>query len=241
MENQEKKKAPVLQAILASLVVGALALGALAAAPAVAQAQEATPEAPSAAPPRLEGMGRPDFGPGGHSGWEGGSEFDIYLAEALGISLDELQAARAKAQEAALQAAVDSGKLTAEQADMMQARQALMKYIDREALTAQALGITVEDLQAARQAGKSISTLIQELGLDAEQVQAAYETAYKAAVAQAVQSGIITQAQADQILSQEKGFDLFGRGRHGHNRPGPGMNEAPPAPQGGDTGTDNGI
>lgn len=241
MEIQEKKKTPIIQVILAALLVGALALGALVVAPVVVQAQEGTPEAPSGAPPAFEGMGKPGFGPGGHPGGAGGPEFDTYLAEALGITVEELQAARQKAQEAALQAAVDDGRLTAEQADMIKAREALMQYIDREALTAQALGVTVDDLQAAREAGKSIPALIEELGLDADEVQAAFQAAYEAAVAQAVQDGVITQAQADEFLSHEKGFEMFGRGMHGRGRPGPGMNEAPPAAPEGGTDTANGV
>jgi len=62
--------------------------------------------------------------------WQGwlsqkGIDYDALLADALGISTDELNAARQKAQEAALDQAVADGRLTQEQADLMKARQAL--------------------------------------------------------------------------------------------------------------------
>ena len=64
--------------------------------------------------------------------------------------MEELNAARLQAKELALQAAIDSGQITQEQADWIKARAALAPYLDREALTAQALGLSVEELQAAR-------------------------------------------------------------------------------------------
>lgn len=54
-----------------------------------------------------------------------GIDFQAHLAEALGISVSELQAAYQKAAQIALQRAVDEGRITQEQADLMQARQAL--------------------------------------------------------------------------------------------------------------------
>ena len=66
-----------------------------------------------------------------------------------------------------------NGDLTQDEADLMLAQQALKGYIDPEALQAKALGITVEELQAARDAGKSMSTLIDELGLTPAAVRTA--------------------------------------------------------------------
>ena len=67
-------------------------------------------------------------------------DYDALLAAELGISVDDLNAAREKAQELGLQAAIDSGKITQEQADSIKARQALAPYLDRESLTATAWG-----------------------------------------------------------------------------------------------------
>lgn len=75
-----------------------------------------------------------DFGRGGHFGF-GGNASEL-LAEALGITVEELDAARAEVKAAQLAAMVEAGYLTQEQADLMLARQAVENYIDREALQA---------------------------------------------------------------------------------------------------------
>ncbi len=86
-------------------------------------------------------------------------DYDAYLAEALGVSVADLQAARQAAHEAALDQAVAEGVVTAEQAELIKARQALMQYIDKEEILATALGITTEELEAARQEGKFFTLL----------------------------------------------------------------------------------
>lgn len=120
-----------------------------------------------------EGMFHRGFGPG-----FAGTNHEGYLAEALGISVEELRAARQAVQADKLAALVESGRLTQEQADLMIARQAVQSYIEREAL--------------------------------AETMRSAYE----AAVEQALADGVITQAQADQLLEGYQGFNGFGGG-HG--------------------------
>ncbi|MBX2997339.1 MAG: hypothetical protein KF893_02420 [Caldilineaceae bacterium] len=52
------------------------------------------------------------------------------LAEALGISVEDLETAQAAAQSAALAQAVEEGRITQEQADQMQAHQALRPYLE---------------------------------------------------------------------------------------------------------------
>ena len=81
-------------------------------------------------------------------------DFDTLLAEQLGMSVEELSAARDEAFELTVQAGLDSGQLSEEQAELMRAHHALKDYIDHEALLAGALGISPEDLQAAREQGK---------------------------------------------------------------------------------------
>jgi hypothetical protein len=114
------------------------------------------------------------------------------LADALGITTDELAAARVKAQDLALTAAVEDGRITQEQADQMKAEQALKTYMEEQGFQDQA------------------------------------KTLYENLVKQAVQAGVITQAQADAILSKlsdsgkfggMRGFDGFG-GPGGHGRGG---------------------
>jgi hypothetical protein len=148
------------------------------------------------------------------------SSWLTYLADALGITTDELQDAQQRAFAAAVADAVAAGDLTQEQADQLLAVQALKEYIDRAAILANALGMTQDELEAALAAGQSITDLMVEQGIDTATLQANARAAYEAAIQQAVTDGVITQAQADQFLSQSNfGFGLFGRGgpggRHG--------------------------
>ena len=69
-----------------------------------------------------------------------------YLAEALGITTDELEAAQQQAHAAQLADAVEEGLITQDQANTILAMQALKSYIDKDALLAEVLGISVEDL-----------------------------------------------------------------------------------------------
>jgi hypothetical protein len=71
-----------------------------------------------------------------------------FLAEALGISVEALQAAQQKAHAAMLAQAVEEGALTQEEADLLQARHAFMRYAANE--NAQSLE---EALNAAVEAG----------------------------------------------------------------------------------------
>lgn len=136
-------------------------------------------------------------------GENNGMDMEALLADELGISVEELRAARSEAAEASLQAAIDSGEITQEQADLMRAHLALIGTIGRGALEAQALGMSVEELQASREEGKFIPDLIEEQGLTQEEFQAAVHAAYEQMVNQAVADGVITQAQADLLLSAE--------------------------------------
>jgi formaldehyde-activating enzyme involved in methanogenesis len=173
------------------------------------------------------GMGRKGFGLFGFHGFRGkakgvsGSTIDeqALLAEALGITIEDLQAAREKANEAAIAQAIEEGIITQEQADHMLARRDLMSYLDRDALLAKALGITVEDLRATYEEGKSLSDLMAENELDAATVRENLQAAYAEAIAQAVEDGVITQEQADEMSAHRGpgfGFPGFGPGKmHG--------------------------
>ena len=115
----------------------------------------------------------------------------------------------------------------------MKAQNALRQYVDKDKLTAKVLGISVEELQAAREEGKTMETLISELGLDAATVRENMQAAYKEAVQQAVSDGVITQEQADQILSGGfgmRGFDFGGGMRRFHGPGGPQQPNVEPTP-----------
>jgi hypothetical protein len=200
--------------------------------------------------------------PAAHRGGPlGGGVNDTYLAEALGITADELQAAQQTANEAAIDQALAQGLITQAQADALKERSGMFgrfdgrmphgmfgltdETIDREALLAEALGITTDELAAARveaqdlalaaavedgritqeqadqlKAHQSLRTYLDEQGFQ-DQVRSLYENL----VNQAVQAGVITQEQADAILSNSgrfggmRGFDGF----HGRGMRMPGM------------------
>jgi DNA-directed RNA polymerase specialized sigma subunit len=151
---------------------------------------------------------------------------DSYLADALGISIEELDAAKDAAREAALAEAVVNGDITQEDVELMQAREALKDYIDGEALKQEvmaSLGVSAEELEAAKEAGTNSRDLLEELGLTREDVAAAMTAAQEAAMAQAVTDGVITQEQADQL--SENGY--FGGGGHGRGGSGHGRRGGP--------------
>jgi ribosomal protein S20 len=149
------------------------------------------------------------------------------LADALGIIVEELDAARETANQTAIDQAAEKGLITQEQADQiraheeqMQVREDLQSYLDRNAFLAQALGMMVEELQAALAEGKSLSTLMGEKGLDAATVRENLQAAYQAAIAQAVKDGVITQEQADAMKGgPDWGFGPRGFGREGMPMP----------------------
>jgi hypothetical protein len=225
----------------------------------------------------FQGPGGPG-GPGGRMGGDNGA-MQTALAEALGINTDELAAAQEQANLAAIDKAVAEGLITQAQADELKQNGQAMPFgggrggrmggwlnqngIDYEALLAEALGISVDELQAARLTAEN--TLLDQAVADGKLTQeqadlikaqralhsneafkTAMQSAFEAAVQQAVEDGVITQAQADAILAQKDAQGGFpgmggpgmggpggpgGRGGHGGRGGrggfGPGMN--PPA------------
>ena len=141
---------------------------------------------------------------GGHDGL--GEEYLALLAEKLGKSVEDLQAAQVAANAAFLAELVDAGVVTQEQIDMMEARRALSETINREALMAEALGIDLAEFEAAQEAGTSLRELLGDTSV--EDFAAAVMAAYEAAVLQAAADGVITDAQAEEILNGG-----FGQGR----------------------------
>lgn len=129
----------------------------------------------------------------------GAIDEEALLADALGISAEELQAAREAANEVAIAQAVEEGLITQEEADEIQAHKALQSYLDRNALLAEALGMSVEELEAAYADGETLSSLMAAQGLDAATVREDLLNARGAALDQAVADGVITTEQADEL------------------------------------------
>ena len=180
--------------------------------------------------------GRPDFE--GVRGDQGQA-----LADALGITLEELQAAKEEARTAAIAQAVADGLLTQEQADQILSGEGrfrggrglhLGSDVGQEFL-ADALGISIEELQAAidEVAAARLSAMVEagvitqeqadmiaarrtvEGYIDREALQATMQAAYEDAINQALEDGAITQAQADALLSNAANFGLRGFGGPG--------------------------
>ena len=231
-----------LKKTISILSVGAFAIAAVLGVVAyrTASAQTPTPTTPSVVAPVLRGFA--------HIGHGGGYTSED-LAAALGISVDELSTAYQEATNAALDQAVQAGLITQAQADELATNGAAFPFggrwggwlsqngIDYDALLADALGITVDELQAAY--AQAYNTRIDQAVADGnltqeqadlmkgryalytnENFQSAMQSAFEAAVNQAVADGVITQAQADQILTSQSGMGFPGlRGFGGFGGP----------------------
>lgn len=198
--------------------------------------------------PGLDRLRSRGFERGALAGVNGGE----LLAEALGISVEELQAAQVVAREAAVEQAVAEGLITQEQADELLSgdwigrrgfglpRGVQIGTIDMDVLLAEALDISVEELQAARSEAFTarLAALVEAgvLAQDQADMLQAYKNVqgyvdydaltesvrsyFQAAIEQALADGVITQAQADQMLEnlsrlEMRDFPGFG-GRGGH-------------------------
>lgn len=172
---------------------------------------------------------------------------EALLAEALGITVDELDAAQEEARLAAIDQALEEGQITEEQAEQLREGSARFGrgfhgFADKDALLAEALGISVEELDAAQaevraarlQAMVEAGALTQEQAdliaaqeavesyIDQDGLAATIQDAYEAAIEAAMDDGAISRAQADQLLENLPTFGPFGfgggRGHHGHGR-----------------------
>ena len=171
------------------------------------------------------------------------------LANALGITVDELTSAYHTVYSSALKDAVSQGLITQAQADELTANGTAFPFgvrwdnwltkngIDFNTYLAEALSITVDQLKVAYQT--AYNTHIDQAVTDGTLTQAqadllkgryalyndstfqsSMQSAYTSAVNAAVVSGVITQAQADQILSNSSNmFKADMGGWEGHGGP----------------------
>ena len=138
---------------------------------------------------------------GGPGGWFGrGGNRDELLAEELDVTVEELQAAREAAKNAALDQALEEGAITDEQYEQIQTRMALRAYLDPQALMAEALGVDVGEL-----ANKPLNEWLEELDLDRETVMDRMQDARDAAFDQAIADGVITEEEADELKDRDCG------------------------------------
>src|SRR5688572_18091539 len=105
-----------------------------------------------------------------------------------------------------------------------------------QAALAEALGMTVEELEAAKEAGQSPRDLAEEKGIDLETLRETMEATRLQAIEDALAQGLITQEQADWLSTHNPRGHRGGFGRGGRGGQG-GPNEGQPpsgegAPQG---------
>lgn len=188
--------------------------------PATMMGQPDAPAAPLDAPLADRSLAGPGIGHGmGFGEFDDDSEYMTQLANELGITLDQLKTAHIAAVEAVIQQRVTNGTISQEQADLMLAAFRLKHYIDQDALKAEALGITVAELEAARTAGKTLDEVLDEQGMDRATYRENLAAAYDAAIDQAVADGIITSEQAEQLRNRSSD-DNNGGGRGPGRMPG---------------------
>jgi ribosomal protein S20 len=163
------------------------------------------------------------------------------IASKLGVDRETLDAIEKEAHQEVIEQAVEDGVLTQDQADRMLSRLedgfgfGRMGHLGgrrggwmggfkgcppgNHEWLAEQLGMTVDELQAELEAGKTIAELAEEKGVDLE---AAQIEAMKERIQQAVEDGTISQKQADWMLEGleqgflpgRRGFGFGGRGGH---------------------------
>jgi hypothetical protein len=133
------------------------------------------------------------------------------LAQALGVSPDALDEARWTAFLATLDDAVAEGHLAQQAADRLVAQAIIRQSATHEELIAAGLGITVDELQAARQEGKTVRQLVDDLGLDATTIGQNLAAFLEDLILQAAGDGQISDQQAQRILDDEF-LDRLARG-----------------------------
>ncbi len=198
-----KKTIRISIVVVGLILIVVLAVGATVAFAQGGQEEPATESGPDQATPLfghlLKRFWR-DFGPhlGGRSP-EGVTPRNELLAEALGITVEELTEAHAEAQDNWLDEMVEAGYLTQDQVDLMTALQALKGALDRQEIVAAALGVEVSELEEARLQGVPPGELLDRQGLSREEFKEALVAAVEDAVLASVPE-VISQEQADLVL-----------------------------------------
>lgn len=151
----------------------------------------------------------------GHYGDFGYQQQD--LADELGITVEQLEAAQREAKMKQIERAVDEGYLTVDQGNLMLAMVSLKDSIDQHALLAAALDLDVADLEAAVEDGT-----LHELLADVtpQELRDGMQEAFDAALQDAVDNLVITEEQAELVRDHLGGG--FGMGfHHGFGPSGP--------------------
>lgn len=144
------------------------------------------------------------------------------LAEALGISVEELEDAQQAAEIARITEAVEDGTLSNDQGNLMLAMITLKDVLDRQEMLASALGISVEELEEAMDEGELRDLMDQ---LTPAELREGLQSAFDETLDNAVDEMLITEDQAEMVREHlGDGFRFFhnnGRrsGPHGRFQP----------------------
>lgn len=159
----------------------------------------------------------------------------LELAEAQGMTEEEVEAALQAAAEERVQQALADGKITEEQADAMLERVANAEFpwldqtFDRNPLVdglAEFLGMTSDELKAAREDGQTLEEILESQGKTMDELKAYAQEKAEERIQQALADGKITQEQADAMLERmaDGGFPRPGQ-PFGDYRPAEGLAE----------------
>ncbi|MEM7112891.1 MAG: hypothetical protein AAF614_10700 [Chloroflexota bacterium] len=104
-------------------------------------------------------------------------------------------------------------------------RELAMQIFDKDAekaIVADMLGMTVEELDAAKEDGARLSELAEQAGVDVDSIKEAVQAYREGAVADAIADGTITEEQGEQLLNKGRrgGGQRGGGQRGGDNGPG---------------------
>jgi hypothetical protein len=153
-----------------------------------------------------------------------GERFSDIAAEA-GYEGEDFFALMDEVHTAVVEEGLAQGLITQEQADMMSQGPGgfgpgrmggigdgvLHDYMT--AALADVLGISVDDLEASRDAGETLMDIAASLNIDTDSLPSLLQSAHQAALEQALADGVITQEQYDQF--QQGGPGGMGGGRRG--------------------------
>ena len=152
---------------------------------------------------------------------------EALLADALGVTEAQLDAAQEASFDAKLAERIEEGRLTAEEAADKEAIHDFKQSIDKDEVLAEALGISVAELDAYRASNTDWNDVLDDLGLTSEDVRDEQQAIKQDLIDDAVDNGTLTEEQAEQAANGRGG-----RGGNGGERParGNGGGNAPEAP-----------
>ncbi len=134
------------------------------------------------------------------------------LADALGITVEELEDAQQAAEIARITEAVEDGAISTDRGNLMLAMIYLKDALDRQEMLASALGVSVEELEDAIDEG-TLRDLKGEI--TPAELREGLQDAFDEAIQEAVDEMLITEEQAEMVREHlGDGFRFFHRDGH---------------------------